>query len=87
MVATIITIALYKCEATRIVPQHAPFKIILYFRMLKEHYYRPLQENMKSNAEVDFTIFDEDMEFLKNMEQMKDYGEASIFPVYGGKLK
>lgn len=42
---------------------------------------------MKNNAEVDFKITAEDMEFLKNMEQIKDYGEASMFPVYGGKLK
>ncbi len=43
--------------------------------------------HMKNNAEVDFKITAEDMEFLKNMEQIKDYGEASMFPVYGGKLK
>ena len=42
--------------------------------------------HMKSNAEVDFTISDEDMDFLKNIDQIKDYGQASIFPVYGGKL-
>jgi diketogulonate reductase-like aldo/keto reductase len=42
--------------------------------------------HMKSNADVDFVISDEDMEFLKNVEQIKDYGNASIFPVYGGKL-
>ncbi|UBM59103.1 aldo/keto reductase [Marinilongibacter aquaticus] len=43
--------------------------------------------HMKNNAELDFTIDAEDMAFLKNMEQIEDYGEASIFPVYGGKLK
>jgi diketogulonate reductase-like aldo/keto reductase len=43
-------------------------------------------EHMKNNADVDFVISDEDMEFLKNMEQIKDYGQASMFPVYGGKL-
>ena len=42
--------------------------------------------HMKSNAAVDFVISDEDMEFLKNMEQIENYGEASMFPVYGGKL-
>ena len=41
--------------------------------------------HMKSNAEVDFVISDEDMETLKNMEQIKDYGEASMFPVFAGK--
>jgi diketogulonate reductase-like aldo/keto reductase len=44
-------------------------------------------EHMHSNAQVDFIISDEDMEQLKNLEQIKDYGEASFFPVYGGKLK
>ena len=43
--------------------------------------------HMKNNADVDFVISDEDMEFLKNMEQIKDYGSASMFPVYGGKLE
>jgi hypothetical protein len=32
-------------------------------------------------------ISDEDMEYLKNIEHIKDYGESSFFPVYGGKLK
>lgn len=44
-------------------------------------------EHMKNNAQVDFTISEEDMEFLKNLERIKDYGEASIMPVFGGKLK
>ena len=43
--------------------------------------------HMKNNADVDFKISQEDMEVLKNMEKIKDYGEAGIFPVYGGKLK
>jgi diketogulonate reductase-like aldo/keto reductase len=42
---------------------------------------------MKNNADVDFVISDEDMEFLKNIEQIKDYGSASIFPVFGGELE
>lgn len=44
-------------------------------------------EHMKNNADVNFVISDEDMEVLKNMEQIKDYGNASMFPVYGGKLE
>lgn len=44
-------------------------------------------EHMRNNADVDFTISTEDMQFLKNMKQIEDYGEASMFPVYGGKLK
>ena len=43
------------------------------------------QEHMKSNAEVDFVISEEDMEFLKNMEQIEHYGEHSKFPVYARK--
>ncbi len=42
------------------------------------------QAHMKTNADVDFIIADEDIEFLKNVEQIKDYGDASVFPVYGG---
>lgn len=43
-------------------------------------------EHMKSNADVDFEISSEDMEALKHAEKIKDYGDAGIFPVYGGKL-
>jgi diketogulonate reductase-like aldo/keto reductase len=43
--------------------------------------------HMKSNAELDFEISPEDMEYLKNVKQIKDYGEFSMFPVFGGKLK
>jgi len=39
-------------------------------------------DHMKSNADVDFVISKEDMELLKNMDRIKDYGEASVFPVY-----
>lgn len=43
-------------------------------------------EHMKSNADVDFVISDEDMEVLKNVEKIKDYGDHGFFPVFGGKL-
>lgn len=43
--------------------------------------------HMKSNSELDFIISDEDMETLKNIEHIKDYGKHSNFPVFGGKLK
>lgn len=43
-------------------------------------------EHMKSNSELDFTISDEDMELLQNIERIKDYGNSSFFPVFGGKL-
>ena len=42
--------------------------------------------HMAENAELDFVISEEDMQVLKNMEQIKDYGEFGIFPVFGGKL-
>lgn len=43
-------------------------------------------EHMKANAEVDFEISGEDMEILKNFKHIKDYGQSSHFPVYGGKM-
>ena len=43
-------------------------------------------EHMKTNADVDFVISDEDMEALKNIEHIKDYGEHGFFPVFGGKM-
>ena len=39
-------------------------------------------DHMKNNADVDFVIADADMETLKHMETISDYGEASVFPVY-----
>ncbi len=42
--------------------------------------------HMKINADVDFVISDEDMEVLKNLPQIDDYGEARNMPVFGGKL-
>ena len=43
-------------------------------------------DHMKNNADVDFEISGDDMEVLKNMEKIKDYGDASMMPVFGGKL-
>jgi diketogulonate reductase-like aldo/keto reductase len=43
-------------------------------------------EHMKSNADVDFEISDEDMETLKNVDRIEDYGEARTMPVFGGTL-
>ena len=39
-------------------------------------------ENLKSNINVDFEISKEDMEILKNVEKIKDYGKDSHFPVF-----
>lgn len=45
-----------------------------------------LAEHMRENAQLDFVISDEDMETLKGLEHIKDYGDSSFFPVFGGKL-
>lgn len=42
--------------------------------------------HMEENARMDFEISAEDMDILKNLERIKDYGESSFFPVYGGKM-
>ena len=41
--------------------------------------------HMEDNAKVDFEILREDMEILKAMKPLKDYGEYSFFPVFSGK--
>lgn len=41
--------------------------------------------HMESNADVDFAISEEDMETLKNMERIANYGDFSAFPVFSGK--
>lgn len=43
-------------------------------------------KHMESNADVNFEISAQDMETLKNAERIKNYGDASLFPVYGGKM-
>ena len=40
-------------------------------------------DHMRTNADVDFEITEEDMEILGNIETIDDYGDASVFPVYG----
>ena len=39
-------------------------------------------DQMRNNADVDFEISGADMETLKKAEPIKDYGDASMFPVY-----
>lgn len=41
-------------------------------------------DHMRSNAQVDFVISDEDMAALQDLKA-RDYGEHSDFPVYSGK--
>lgn len=43
------------------------------------------REHMENNSQVDFVITDEDMETLKNMKRISDYGDFNIFPVFSGK--
>lgn len=43
-------------------------------------------QHMKDNGDVDFGISAEDMEALKSVERIENYGEASFFPVFGGRL-
>lgn len=43
-------------------------------------------QHMRENTQLDFEISAQDMELLKNVEHIKDYGDSSFFPVYGGKL-
>lgn len=43
-------------------------------------------EHMKQNADVDFIISDEDMQALKTIKHIENYGEHSFFPVFGGKF-
>jgi diketogulonate reductase-like aldo/keto reductase len=42
-------------------------------------------QHMRSNAALDFEISDADMANLTNAEDIADYGEASMFPVFGKK--
>lgn len=39
-------------------------------------------DHMRNNADVDFEISEADMDTLKNVEDIKDYGEASVMPVF-----
>ncbi len=43
--------------------------------------------HMRSNAELDFVISEEDMEAFKSVEKIESYGDASAFSVYGGKME
>jgi diketogulonate reductase-like aldo/keto reductase len=41
-------------------------------------------DHMRTNAEIDFTITEADMNALRNLDE-HDYGQAKAFPVYSGK--
>lgn len=42
-------------------------------------------DHIADNAKVDFVISDEDMEILKDVEKIANYGNHSFFPVFSGK--
>ena len=44
-------------------------------------------DHQKENMAIDFVISDEDMNTLKNMERIENYGEFGSFPIYGGKVQ
>lgn len=41
--------------------------------------------HMKENAAVDFEILPSDMETLRSLDRIRDYGEFTAFPVFSGK--
>jgi diketogulonate reductase-like aldo/keto reductase len=41
-------------------------------------------DHMRTNADVDFEITDDDMNALHEIDEIRDYGDASMFPVYSG---
>jgi len=44
-------------------------------------------EHMKNNADVDgVVISDEDMELLRKVPTITNYGDAALYPVFGGKM-
>ncbi|OUM62639.1 hypothetical protein PIROE2DRAFT_68214 [Piromyces sp. E2] len=42
------------------------------------------EDHMKNNADVEFVISDEDMETLKNVERIKDYGDTMKYSGFRG---
>ena len=38
--------------------------------------------HMKDNLNVDFTLSNEDFEYLKSLDRIKDYGQSEMFPCY-----
>lgn len=43
--------------------------------------------HMRENAKLDFSISAEDLETLKGLDPIENYGDASHFPVFSGKLR
>jgi diketogulonate reductase-like aldo/keto reductase len=43
-------------------------------------------DHLRRNADVDFVISDDDMDLLRAVEPVTDYGRANMMPVYGGRI-
>ena len=43
------------------------------------------KEHISDNAKVDFEISEDDMNVLKNMDTIENYGSDDFFPVFSGK--
>ena len=41
-------------------------------------------DHMRTNADLDFTIGDEDLQTLRDLDE-RDYGDSSAYPVYSGR--
>ncbi|WP_298748776.1 hypothetical protein [uncultured Serinicoccus sp.] len=41
--------------------------------------------HLRANAEVDFTITEEDMDLLRGVEPIADYGDHRAMTIYGGR--
>lgn len=41
-------------------------------------------DHIRDNAAVDFEISDADMEALNNVDRIREYGDARVFPVHPG---
>ncbi|RSU08319.1 hypothetical protein CBF30_03505 [Vagococcus entomophilus] len=40
------------------------------------------KEHIKANGELDFNLSNDDLQLLKNIERIDNYGDSSFFPVY-----
>lgn len=45
------------------------------------------RDHMRENAELDFVIAADDLAALKAVAHLENYGDASRFPVFSGKLE
>ena len=67
----------FKIEGRMKKPEYSAGVTALYRKYIDEYYADP---------KGDHSVSKEDMEILKNVEHIKDYGEHGFFPVFGGKM-